>query len=66
MMNYKKLKKVKVPEQKLVKDPRSAKVSNGAVNYIATGAGCSKRQKRMLARKEKKAQRRNIICGLVH
>jgi hypothetical protein len=53
MMNYKKQKIVKVPEQSIEVDPRSKTTADGAFNYIATGkpempvGG----QKRMLAEK---------------
>ena len=37
MMNYKKQKIVKVPEQSIEVDPRSKTTADGAFNYIATG-----------------------------
>ena len=56
MMNYKKQKIVNVPEPKLEKDPRSATVSNGAVNYIVQPEEVAvKGTKRMLAGKRKTA-----------
>mgnify|MGYP003114645553 CR=1 FL=1 len=56
MMNYKKQKIVNVPEPKLVKDPRSATVSNGAVNYIVQPEQVAVRgRKRMLSDKKKTA-----------
>ena len=55
-MNYKKQKIVNVPEPKLEKDPRSATVSNGAVNYIVQPEEVAvKGTKRMLAGKRKTA-----------
>ena len=55
-MNYKKEKIVNVPEPKLVKDPRSATVSNGAVNYIVQPEQVAVRgRKRMLSDKKKTA-----------
>jgi hypothetical protein len=56
MMNYKKQKMVSVPEPKLAKDPRSATVSNGAVNYIVQPEKVAVRgTKRMLPEKKKTA-----------
>ena len=56
MMNYKKQKMVSVPDPKLVKDPRSATVSNGAVNYIVQPEQVAVRgTKRMLSDKKKTA-----------
>ena len=58
MMNYKKSKEVKVPEQSIEIDPRSKTTSNGAYNYIATGkpempvGG----QRRMLAEKKRNSK----------
>ena len=58
MLNYKKSKEVKVPEQSIEIDPRSKTTSNGAYNYIATGkpempvGG----QKRMLAEKKRNSK----------
>ena len=58
MMNYKKSKEVKVPEQSLEIDPRSKTTADGAFNYIATGkpempvGG----QKRMLAEKKRSSK----------
>ena len=56
MMNYKKEKIVSVPEPKLVKDPRSNTVSNGAFNFIVKPEQVAVRgTKRMLAGKKKTA-----------
>ena len=56
MMNYKKQKMVSVPDPKRVKDPRSATVSNGAVNYIVQPEQVAVRgTKRMLPDKKKTA-----------
>ena len=58
MMNYKKSKEVKVPEQSLEIDPRSKTTADKAFNYIATGkpempvGG----QKRMLAEKKRNSK----------
>ena len=58
MMNYKKSKEVKVPEQSIEIDPRSKTTADGAYNYIATGkpempvGG----QKRMLAEKKRSSK----------
>ena len=58
MMNYKKSKEVKVPEQSIEIDPRSKTTADGAFNYIATGkpempvGG----QKRMLAEKKRSSK----------
>jgi len=58
MMNYKKSKEVKVPEQSLEIDPRSKTTADGAFNFIATGkpempvGG----QKRMLAEKKRNSK----------
>jgi hypothetical protein len=58
MMNYKKSKEVKVPEQSLEIDPRSKTTADGAFNYIATGkpempvGG----QRRMLAEKKRNSK----------
>ena len=55
-MNYKKEKIVSVSEPNLVKDPRSATVSNGAVNYIVQPEQVAVRgTKRMLPDKKKTA-----------
>ena len=55
-MNYKKQKMVSVPDPKLVKDPRAATVSNGAVNYIVQPEQVAVRgTKRMLPDKKKTA-----------
>jgi hypothetical protein len=55
-MNYKKQKIVNVPEPKLVKDPRSNTVSNGAINYIVEPEKVAVRgTKRMLPEKNKTA-----------
>ena len=54
MINYKNQKIVNVPEPNLVKDPRSATVSNGAVNYIVQPEQVAVRgTKRMLPDKKK-------------
>ena len=37
MMNYKKSKEVKIPEQNVEIDPRSKTTADGAFNYIGTG-----------------------------
>ena len=58
MMNYKKSKEVKFPEQNVEVDPRSKTTADGAFNYIATGkpempvGG----QKRMLAEKKRNSK----------
>ena len=58
MMNYKKQKIVKVPEQSIEVDSRSKTTADGAFNYIATGkpempvGG----QKRMLAEKKRNSK----------
>ena len=58
MMNYKKQKIVKVPEQSIEVDPRSKTTADKAFNYIATGkpempvGG----QKRMLAEKRRNSK----------
>ena len=58
MMNYKKQKIVKVPEQSIEVDSRSKTTADGAFNYIATGkpempvGG----QKRMLAEKRRNSK----------
>ena len=58
MMNYKKQKIVKVPEQSIEVDPRSKTTADKAFNYIATGkpempvGG----QKRMLAEKKRNSK----------
>ena len=58
MMNYKKSKEVKIPEQNVEVDPRSKTTADGAFNYIATGkpempvGG----QKRMLAEKKRNSK----------
>ena len=58
MMNYKKSKEVKVPEQSIEIDSRSKTTADGAYNYIATGkpempvGG----QKRMLAEKKRSSK----------
>ena len=55
MMNYKKQKMVKVPEQSVEVDPRSKTTADGAFNYIATGKPemPGPGQKRMLAEKRR-------------
>ena len=58
MMNYKKSKEVKIPEQNVEVDPRSKTTADQAFNYIATGkpempvGG----QKRMLAEKKRNSK----------
>ena len=58
MMNYKKSKEVKIPEQNVEVDPRSKTTADKAFNYIATGkpempvGG----QKRMLAEKKRNSK----------
>ena len=58
MMNYKKQKIIKVPEQSIEVDPRSKTTADQAFNYIATGkpempvGG----QKRMLAEKRRNSK----------
>ena len=37
MINYKKSKEVKIPEQNVEIDPRSKTTADGAFNYIGTG-----------------------------
>ena len=37
MINYKKSKEVKIPEQNVEIDPRSKTTADGAFNYIPTG-----------------------------
>ena len=54
MINYKKSKEVKIPEQNLEIDPRSKTTSNGSFNYIPTGdKEKAQATKRMLAEKKK-------------
>ena len=54
MMNYKKSKKVAVPSQNVVVDPRSKTTADGAFNYIPTGDKEKVRgTKRMLSNKKK-------------
>jgi len=54
MMNYKKSKEVKIPEQNVEIDPRSKTTADGAFNYIPTGDKEKVRgTKRMLAEKKK-------------
>ena len=56
MMNYKKSKEVKIPEQNVEVDPRSKTTADGAFNYIPTGDKEKVRgTKRMLADKDKTA-----------
>ena len=58
MMNYKKSKEVKIPEQNVEVDPRSKTTDDQAFNYIATGkpempvGG----QKRMLPEKKRNSK----------
>ena len=55
MMNYKKSKEVKIPEQNVEVDPRSKTTADGAFNYLPTGDKEKVRgTKRMLAEKKKK------------
>tara|TARA_R110002094_G_scaffold77219_3_gene83828 strand:+ start:377 stop:556 length:180 start_codon:yes stop_codon:yes gene_type:complete len=54
MMNYKKSKEVKIPEQNVEVDPRSKTTADGAFNYIPTGDKEKVRgTKRMLTEKKK-------------
>jgi hypothetical protein len=54
MINYKKSKEVKIPEQNVEVDPRSKTTADGAFNYIPTGDKEKDRgTKRMLAEKKK-------------
>jgi|TARA_R110000751_G_scaffold15238_2_gene49125 hypothetical protein len=54
MMNYKKSKEVKIPEQNVEIDPRSKTTADGAFNYIPTGDKEKVRgTKRMLTEKKK-------------
>jgi len=54
MMNYKKSKKVAVPSQNVVVDPRSKSTADGAFNGIPTGDKEKVRgTRRMLAEKKK-------------
>ncbi|MDA9624162.1 hypothetical protein N9S62_02680 [Pelagibacteraceae bacterium] len=54
MMNYKKSKEVKIPEQNVEIDPRSKTTADGAFNYIPTGDKEKVRgTKRMLTTKKK-------------
>ena len=54
MINYKKSKEVKIPEQNVEVDPRSKTTADGAFNYIPTGDKEKVRgTKRMLAEKKK-------------
>ena len=56
MMNYKKSKEVKIPEQNVEVDPRSKTTADKAFNYIPTGDKEKVRgTKRMLANKKKEA-----------
>ena len=56
MMNYKKSKEVKVPEQSIEIDPRSKTTADGAFNNIPTGDKEKVRgTKRMLSEKKKEA-----------
>ena len=57
MMNYKKSKEVKIPEQNVEVDPRSKTTADGAFNNIPTGDKEKVRgTKRMLADKKKTAK----------
>ena len=54
MINYKKSKEVKIPEQNVEIDPRSKTTADGAFNYIPTGDKEKVRgTKRMLTKKKK-------------
>jgi|TARA_E500000081_G_C5822651_1_gene214207 hypothetical protein len=54
MINYKKSKEVKIPEQNVEIDPRSKTTADGAFNYIPTGDKEKVRgTKRMLTNKKK-------------
>ena len=54
MINYKKSKEVKIPEQNVEIDPRSKTTADGAFNYIPTGDKEKvKGTKRMLTNKKK-------------
>ena len=54
MINYKKSKEVKIPEQNVEVDPRSKTTADGAFNYIPTGDKENVRgTKRMLTEKKK-------------
>ena len=54
MINYKKSKEVKIPEQNVEIDPRSKTTADGAFNYIPTGDKEKVRgTKRMLTEKKK-------------
>ena len=56
MMNYKKQKIIKVPEQSIEVAPRSKTTADGAFNYLPTGDKEKVRgTKRMLAEKKKEA-----------
>ena len=56
MMNYKKSKEVKIPEQNVEVDPRSKTTADQAFNNIPTGDKEKVRgTKRMLAEKKKEA-----------
>ena len=57
MINYKKSKEVKIPEQNVEVDPRSKTTADGAFNYIPTRDKEKVRgTKRMLAEKKKTAK----------
>jgi hypothetical protein len=58
MMNYKKQKIIKVPEQSIEIDPRSKTTADGTFNYIATGKPEMPvpGQKRMLAEKRRNSK----------
>ena len=64
MINYKKEKKLAIPEQNLEIDPRSKTTADGSFNLIATGDKELKFRgtKRMLAEKKKKLLGTNL-CG---
>ncbi len=56
MINYKKSKEVKIPEQNVEVDPRSKTTADGAFNYLPTGDKEKVRgTKRKLAEKKKEA-----------
>ena len=63
MMNYKKSKEVKIPEQNVEVDPRSKTTADGAFNYIPTGDKEKVRgTKRMLPEKKKNS---NLVLTYV-
>ena len=54
MMNYKKSKEVKIPEQNVEVDPRSKTTADQAFNYIGTGGPEEEVQGQGAVRPEKK------------